>query len=230
MQAGARSISAPRTVRMAQPLEAHHSAARKIVLTVDQLLVQLETGRNTSVSLQSQISQHLNALARELQLLEELLPTAAAGQGPLWRKRITQLNDQSDSQRAALSKVASRAAAQQREHDEREMLLQRRTGAAEHAIDMSDAMARESRYLSDAGAQLDAMSENAGAVLGSLNNQRGALKGVQRKVLDMATSLGLSNNVLRMIERRQFWDKLIVYGGMLLTLALIWFVFVHLRR
>jgi hypothetical protein len=32
-------------------------------------------------------------------------------------------------------------------------------------------------------------------------------------VLDMATTLGVSNNVIRMIERRKFWDKVLLYGG-----------------
>ena len=55
-------------------LDAHHAAARKIVLTVNQLLEQPESGRDTSLNLQSEISQHLNALAREVQALEDLLP------------------------------------------------------------------------------------------------------------------------------------------------------------
>ena len=46
----------------------------------------------------------------------------------------------------------------------------------------------------------------------------------------MANTLGVSNSVIRVIERRQLVDKAIVYGGMLLTLWLLWFVFVHLRR
>ena len=45
-----------------------------------------------------------------------------------------------------------------------------------------------------------------------------------------ASTLGMSNQVLRLIETRQFWDKVLVYGGMLLTLALLYFVFFRLRR
>ena len=54
-------------------LMAHHAAARKIVMTVDQQLEQLETGRDTSLNLQSEISQSLNALACEVQALEQEL-------------------------------------------------------------------------------------------------------------------------------------------------------------
>ena len=131
-------------------------------------------------------------------------------------------------QRAALSKFAGRAAARQRESEEREALLQRRNGGGEHAITI-DAAARESRNLNEAGSQLDALQEHATASLNALVQQRSSLKGVHRKVLDMAATLGLSNNVMRVIERRQFWDKLLLYGGMLATLALMWFVFKYMR-
>ena len=133
------------------------------------------------------------------------------------------------AQRAALSKFAGRLAARQRESEEREALLQRRNGGGEHAITI-DAQARESRQLNDAGAQLDALQEHAMSSLNALMAQRSSLKGVQKKVLDMAATLGLSNNVLRMIERREFWDKVLLYGGMLATLALIWFVMRYMRR
>ena len=50
-------------------LDAHHANARKLVLTVNEQLQALESGQDTSVGLQSLISQNLNALAREVQEL-----------------------------------------------------------------------------------------------------------------------------------------------------------------
>lgn len=41
----------------------------------------------------------------------------------------------------------------------------------------------------------------------------------------MLNSIGLSDSVLRLIDRRQQWDKRLAYGGMvvtLLVLALLW--------
>ena len=134
------------------------------------------------------------------------------------------------SQRAALSKYAGRAAAQRRELEDREALLQRRNGAAEHTININDAYANESKNLAQSDAQLDALQEHATASLSALMSQRASLKGVQRKVRDMAATLGLSNSVIRTIESRQFWDKMLVWGGMLTTVWLLWFVFVHMRR
>ena len=48
------------------------------------------------------------------------------------------------------------------------------------------------------------------------------------QVLDVLSSIGLSDSLLRMIDRRQRLDAIIVYGGMLLAVLLvllIWWFF-----
>jgi len=105
-------------------LEAHHAAARKYVLNTHKALELLESGQDTSLEMQSQISQDLNALARELEQLEEQLTYEGPERRKLWRKRISQLQDEFNSQRAALTRHASRARSQQREAEERDALLQ----------------------------------------------------------------------------------------------------------
>ena len=94
-------------------LEAHHATARKIVMAVHRDLEQLETGRNVSLDLQLQISQNLNALARELHELERLLP--GERNSTIWRRKIVELQEESRSQRAALTRFTSSARQQQRE-------------------------------------------------------------------------------------------------------------------
>ena len=83
---------------MAAALAAHHAAARKIVMAVDHQLEQLETGRDTSLNLQSEISQSLNALAREVQALEQQVHSVGASERSVWKKKITQLQEQQLSQ------------------------------------------------------------------------------------------------------------------------------------
>ena len=43
----------------------------------------------------------------------------------------------------------------------------------------------------------------------------------QRKMLDVLNSVGLSDRLLRLVDRRQRMDKWIVYGGMLFTVLLL---------
>ena len=94
---------------------------------------------------------------------------------------------------------------------------------------MMDGLMGESRSLHTADLEIDSLTGNANSVLQTLGQQSAALKGIQRKVLDVASTLGVSNSVIRMIESRQFWDKVLVYAGMILTLALLYFVFLRRR-
>ncbi|XP_068606232.1 Golgi SNAP receptor complex member 2 isoform X2 [Brachionichthys hirsutus] len=52
--------------------------------------------------------------------------------------------------------------------------------------------------------------------------------GTHKKMLDVANMLGLSNTVMRLIERRATQDKFIMIGGMLLTCVFIFLVIRYL--
>ncbi|MCI21826.1 golgi SNAP receptor complex member, partial [Trifolium medium] len=51
----------------------------------------------------------------------------------------------------------------------------------------------------------------------------------QRKALDVLNTVGISNRVLRLIERRNRVDQWIKYAGMILTIIFL-FAFVLWRR
>lgn len=55
------------------------------------------------------------------------------------------------------------------------------------------------------------------------------LQGFHRKALDVANKLGISNSLLRVIERREFGDKMLVYCGMLGTLVFLFIVYRYTR-
>ena len=57
--------------------------------------------------------------------------------------------------------------------------------------------------------------------LSNLISQKERLKGVQKTTLDMLNYLGISNSLMRSVERRDFVDKWIVYIGMILILLLV---------
>ncbi|XP_029428307.1 Golgi SNAP receptor complex member 2 isoform X3 [Rhinatrema bivittatum] len=52
--------------------------------------------------------------------------------------------------------------------------------------------------------------------------------GTQKKILDVANMLGLSNTVMRLIEKRALQDKYIMIGGMLLTCVVMFLVVKYL--
>jgi Golgi SNAP receptor complex protein 2 len=63
-------------------------------------------------------------------------------------------------------------------------------------------------------------------MLESLRDQRETyLKGIQKRMLDIASTLGMSSTVMRLIERRQEGDKYLLFGGMLATCVVMFLVY-----
>ncbi|CAO3672518.1 unnamed protein product [Rhizopus stolonifer] len=81
---------------------------------------------------------------------------------------------------------------------------------------------REQSFTRNTDTQLDDFIEQAQNLLENLTDQHNILKKTQKKILDAANHLGLSQNVIRYIERRSAQDKWIFYGGMVLTVLIIW--------
>lgn len=72
------------------------------------------------------------------------------------------------------------------------------------------------------------MLRTGSGILESLRDQRNTLKGAQRRIMDIANTLGLSNTTMRLIERRAHEDKYILFGGMVITLLIIVLVIIYL--
>ena len=67
--------------------------------------------------------------------------------------------------------------------------------------------------------------ETAGASIVELANQRDMLKGTHRRVLDMLTTLGVSSSTIRIIERRNVVDKMVVWAGIVVSSLMLCIVF-----
>lgn len=88
-----------------------------------------------------------------------------------------------------------------------------------------DAALQHNTQLNNAHREMDDLLTHGNSILGNLKEQRYTLKGAHKKILDVANTLGLSNTVLRLIERRSHQDKYILYGGMIficIFMFLVW--------
>ncbi|KAJ1634612.1 hypothetical protein T492DRAFT_864803, partial [Pavlovales sp. CCMP2436] len=138
-----------------------------------------------------------------------------------WRKKLRQLQDNSSGLRAALEKFATKTFRNQREADERKDLLQRRNAAGHTAIEMSS-LSRETRAFDEASFALDNLNRHGESVLLGLHSQRHVLNASRRKLASIFDTLGLSNSLLRLIERRQLMDRLLVFGGIAACSLILW--------
>jgi len=69
------------------------------------------------------------------------------------------------------------------------------------------------------------IQQMARGITDALVKQNITMKEIHRKVMDLVNTFETSRSVMLMIEKRQYTDAMIVYGGMVvvcLVLALVW--------
>mmetsp|Transcript_3318 Transcript_3318/g.7815 ORF Transcript_3318/g.7815 Transcript_3318/m.7815 type:complete len:225 (+) Transcript_3318:337-1011(+) len=215
-----------------------HSQAKRLILSLRSGLERLEAAEaagNTSKEMSSDMRQKLNDLTRISQQMDSTWRMQTVNEGlskkNIWKRKVEHVTEESDNLRMALERFAGREALRSREAAERDELFRRTALGAESISEIQPdggedaaiqgSIANSKRALEDAFAQ-------GAAILTDMAAQRERLKATKRKVLDVLSSVGLSDSLLRMIDRRQRLDMIIVYGGMLLTLLLLiglWWVF-----
>uniref|UniRef100_A0A183TSX9 GOSR2 n=1 Tax=Schistocephalus solidus TaxID=70667 RepID=A0A183TSX9_SCHSO len=95
-------------------------------------------------------------------------------------------------------------------------------GMSGAAVVRLDTEVDEFSRLNTVGRRLDEMLISGSESLSALKEQRNTLKGTQRRVLDLMNTLGLSNAVMRLIQRRSHQDKVLFYVLCAATLILMW--------
>jgi Golgi SNAP receptor complex protein 2 len=107
------------------------------------------------------------------------------------------------------------------EASEREHLLQRRFQPnSETTIDLDHSLQHNSQ-MQNAHRGVDDMLSTGNNIMSSLKFQRDILKGAKSRMLNVGSTLGLSDHTIRLIERRLDEDKYIMFGGMFVTLCII---------
>lgn len=93
-------------------------------------------------------------------------------------------------------------------------------------ISMDDYTAGEASSLVNCHREIDDMLSSGSETMSSLRKQRETLKSARTKMLDLTNTLGMSQTIMRLIEKRSTKDRIILFGGMaLFTLVMIyvWF-------
>lgn len=137
---------------------------------------------------------------------------------------LLQVGEELDALRSGLERCTSRQQRRHVEEQQRRELLDRRGGGtgpfAGPGGSLQDDL-KSARHVQNSRRVLEEAYETGVGIIGSMAGQRERLKATHRKVLDVLNSVGLSDSVLRLAERRQRLDKALVYGGMAATLLLV---------
>ncbi|RDA92690.1 hypothetical protein CP533_3709 [Ophiocordyceps camponoti-saundersi (nom. inval.)] len=101
------------------------------------------------------------------------------------------------------------------------------TGSAD---EMREAHAfREQNFMATTNQALDEYIARGQAVLGDLGQQREMLKNTQKRLYNVANTLGVSGDTIRMVERRAREDKWIFFAGVIVFFLFCWLVLHYLR-
>ncbi|KEH28395.1 membrin-11 isoform X2 [Medicago truncatula] len=145
-----------------------------------------------------------------------------------WRK-VEQIAEEAESLRESLEKYNSRNHKRMMEAKEREELLGRVNGDPSHVLRIFDDDTQAMLSVRNSARELENANALGETILSSIHGQRERLKSAHRKALDVLNTAGISNRVLRLIERRNRVDQWIKYAGMILTVIFL-FAFVLWRR
>lgn len=89
-------------------------------------------------------------------------------------------------------------------------------------------MSQEHSRLLQSHREIDDMLGQGAETMGSLRNQREMLKNTRTRILDITNTLGVSQTVMRFIEKRSSTDRVILFVGMAaftLFMILVWIYF-----
>lgn len=171
-----------------------------------------------SFSIKRDVTQ-IQSLCAEMDRLSRSI--GAKGQRDLWKRKVEQVAEEADSLRESLDKHALKQQKRAQEAKERADLLGRASGDSEHVLRIFDEEAKAMQSARNSHMMLDEAYATGVAVLSKYAEQRDRLKRAQRKALDVLNTVGLSNSVLKLIERRHRVDKWVAYAGMMITVVLM---------
>jgi len=102
-------------------------------------------------------------------------------------------------------------------------------GAAPTEVTRENHALREQNFFSQSNNQLDEFLDRGRAVLADLGQQREILKGTQKRLYSVGTTLGISGDTIRMVERRAKQDKWIFWTGVVVFFGFCFLVLRYLR-
>ncbi|XP_021763182.1 membrin-11-like [Chenopodium quinoa] len=146
---------------------------------------------------------------------------AVKSQRDLWKRKVEQVAEEAYSLKESLDKYFMRNQRRMQEAKERAELLGGANGESSHVLRIFDDEARAMQSAHNSSRMLEDAYSTGVAILSKFAEQRESMKSAHRKLLDVLNTVGLSNSVLRLIERRNRVDTWIKFAGMILTFVVL---------
>ncbi|XP_050724001.1 Golgi SNAP receptor complex member 2-like [Eriocheir sinensis] len=170
------------------------------------------------------VVQKLDAIHANCNRLDILINKEPAARRATAKYRVDQLKYDLKHVQNSFGMLQHQKQMRVREVEEREALLSRKftTNDQQETSIFLDHELQHHDKLGEANRNMDEMLGAGRSILEGIQDQGMTLKGARKKVLDLANTLGLSNTVMRMIERRSTQDKYILFAGMVIVLLCLY--------
>ncbi|XP_064842160.1 Golgi SNAP receptor complex member 2-like [Oncorhynchus masou masou] len=211
-------------------METLYHQTNKQIQEVQSLMGRLENSDRQSVHLlENDLQARIDQIFSHLERLEMLAGKEPPNRRQNVKLRVDQLKYDVQLLQTALRNFEHRRYSRETQDREREELMSRTftTNDADTSIPIDETLQLNSS-LNNAHKGMDDLLGSGSSILTGLRDQRDTLKGTHKKMLDVANMLGLSNTVMRLIEKRATQDKFIMIGGMLLTCVVLFLVVKYL--
>jgi Golgi SNAP receptor complex protein 2 len=172
--------------------------------------------------------EELQRVCRELEGQSAMIGMTSSYQNQnVWKKKIDQVVEETGVLQRSFDRWCGgyRALSMEEEQRQELFLLRRKGGQAFGAGDIESSSFKDKERIRRSKQVVEEAYQNGVGALVAMAQQRDVLKNAHRKVLDVLNTIGMSDSVLRIAERRISVDKMIAYGGMalvILFLVLVW--------
>ncbi|XP_074271046.1 membrin-11-like [Silene latifolia] len=206
-----------------------HQNAKKLLMKIRvslERLERLESSTSAGASAMPELGFEINKDISQLHSLcldmDRLWRSVAVkSQRDLWKRKVEQIAEEADSLKESLEKYFTRNQRRMQEAKERSELLGRANGESSHVMRIFDDETQALQAARNSSRMLEEAYSTGVAILSKFSEQRESMKSAHRKLLDVLNTMGLSNSVLRLIERRNRVDTWIKYTGMVLTFIVL---------
>ncbi|KAK0044903.1 Golgi SNAP receptor complex member 2 [Biomphalaria pfeifferi] len=175
---------------------------------------------------ENELQVHIDRIFSNCERLDILVMKEPVARRANAKMRVDQLKYDCQHLQSSMRQLQHKRYMKEQEEYERESLLSRKftTNEQDTAITIDPALQHHTK-LNESSRQMDNLLGHGGSILTSLRDQRVTLKGAHRRLLDITNTLGLTNTVMRLIEKRTSQDKIIMVVCMLiccLVMYLVW--------
>jgi len=217
-----------------EAVESTYKDAKRSILLLRSQLAQLATGQDTSIFLQGTLATGVKTLSELSSKLQEDVKTVPGSKRDLWMIKVQQVVSEQYELRKAIEGHFYEINKEAQEEEERRKLFgDREPGQQTYMgeelklwMDMSSSITRSQRLVQE-------MHDIANNIVHVLVDDQSLMKKLHRKVMDIVNTFETARSVMRMIEKRQYTDRMIVFGGMfviMLFLVIAWWYKIHLIR